>query len=508
MFAGEFELHLTGSEWQVDELAKFAEQHQVKFSHIELNGGEVPSQPMLTIGANGTIDEVRAVVEQWRTRMFEAELYLVRVKIEAAPWNEGVPRSDEDADPELYFEHHVKVLMVGNWHTWHAQVYRAINGHEAHISRNARRRYDDGSQERFITQRCFGVGRETAKAKLEALLADLHEFEVLEVEEEYVVDDDALHIDNGWIHGKTSDRSRDERLRRAPDNVRGFPLSYTPLKVKPGQDIEQRAVFDPALKQYPHAFRAGDPRFGDPVQGERWRNGRRAAMARVLHLVARSPWSENLVLRGSTVMREWFGDAAREPGDLDFVVTPRDIAFGSPQAEKLIDDISDAVRADSGPVLCPGPVEREPIWTYERVPGLRLSCPFQVKGLPYGGIQIDLVFEEDLPLAPEPVRIAGATLLAANQELSLAWKLQWLMTDAYPQAKDLYDAALLARHTTVNTGLVIDLLLPELRDRAYDFDRKSVLEMDDIDWDNAPTELPVTKADELALLQEVAAALR
>jgi hypothetical protein len=53
----------------------------------------------------------------------------------------------------------------------------------------------------------------------------------------------------------------------------------------------------------------------------------------------------------------------------------------------------------------------------------------------------------------------------------------------------------------------MDLLEPELGSRALDFDRKSLLELDHIDWDNAPTELPVTKADEPALLQRIAAAL-
>jgi hypothetical protein len=505
MYSGEFELHLTGSEWQVDELAKFAEQHQLKFTHIELQRGELPSQPMLTIGVSGTIDEVRATAESWRDRMLEAELYVVRVKIEAAPWNEGVPQTDAEADPERYFEHHVKLLLPAKWHV---AVFTTVERHNAHVSRNARRLREDYKEERFVTQRCFGVGRETAKARLKALLKDLKQFEVLEVEEEYVVDDDALHADNGWIDGKLDVRSHDERLRQAPSWVRGFPVTYNPLKVKPGQDIQQRAVFEPALKQYRHAFRAGDPRFGNPVDGARWLNGRRAAMARLLHLISRSRWSGHLVLRGSVVLREWFGDAAREPGDLDFVVTPSTIAFGSQDAEQLVDDISAAVHTDPGPVLCPGPVDIEPIWTYERVPGLRLACLFEVGGLPYGSVHMDLVFEEELPIAPEPVRVAGATLLAANQELSLAWKLQWLMTDSYPQAKDLYDAALLAQHTTVDTGLVIDLLGPELGERALDFDRKSVLEMDDVDWDNAPTELPVTKADEPALLQRIAAALR
>ncbi|PYC74957.1 hypothetical protein C7C45_03455 [Micromonospora arborensis] len=40
-------------------------------------------------------------------------------------------------------------------------------------------------------------------------------------------------------------------------------------------------------------------------------------------------------------------------------------------------------------------------------------------------------------------------VLAAPAPLALAWKLLWLATDRYPQGKDLYDAALLAEHTTV-----------------------------------------------------------
>ncbi|NUS63012.1 MAG: hypothetical protein HOQ46_05115 [Saccharothrix sp.] len=36
---------------------------------------------------------------------------MLRVKVEAAPGNEGVPASDLDASDELYFEHHVKVRL-------------------------------------------------------------------------------------------------------------------------------------------------------------------------------------------------------------------------------------------------------------------------------------------------------------------------------------------------------------------------------------------------------------
>ncbi|MET9634417.1 nucleotidyl transferase AbiEii/AbiGii toxin family protein, partial [Lentzea sp. NPDC006480] len=179
----------------------------------------------------------------------------------------------------------------------------------------------------------------------------------------------------------------------------------------------------------------------------------------------------------------------------------------SPRAEQLIGDLVAHVDLDPGPGLRAEEYSTEHIWTYERVPGRRLMFPFDVEGLPRGAIQIDLVFNEELPIEPEPIRIAGTTLLAANQELSLAWKLQWLVTDRYPQAKDLYDAALLAQHTTVDTGVVIELLRPELGDRALDFDRLTVLGLKHVDWENSPSELPVTKSDEPALLRRIAAAL-
>lgn len=49
---------------------------------------------------------------------------------------------------------------------------------------------------------------------------------------------------------------------------------------------------------------------------------RRAVLDHLLGLVARSPLAEYLVLRGSMVMPAWVGAAAREPGDLDWIVPP------------------------------------------------------------------------------------------------------------------------------------------------------------------------------------------
>lgn len=46
----------------------------------------------------------------------------------------------------------------------------------------------------------------------------------------------------------------------------------------------------------------------------------RAALDRLLWLIADAPWSDALVLRGSATLPAWLGEAAREPADLDWVV--------------------------------------------------------------------------------------------------------------------------------------------------------------------------------------------
>jgi hypothetical protein len=74
--------------------------------------------------------------------------------------------------------------------------------HTARLSRNALTVRADRRCERFLTQRCFGVGRATARDRLSALLdlVSVLQFEVLEVEEEFVVYDSNHSIDDGWLH--------------------------------------------------------------------------------------------------------------------------------------------------------------------------------------------------------------------------------------------------------------------------------------------------------------------
>lgn len=509
MFTGDFEIHLTGSEWEADRLAAFAAARGVKFSHIQLDRGATPLQPMVTVSGSGTFAELRALADQWRTDLRAAGLAVLRVKIEAAPWNDGVPHTDADATADRYFEHHVKVLLPSGDPQVLSALTEVVTGHDARVSRNARRERDGGLEERFVTQRCHGVGQRTARARLDGLLAALRDgdHEVLEVEEEYVVSDDALDLDRGWFHREPPGLPAPRQPGPNAGDP-GVPSTYLPLPARPDQEIHQAPVFDPALKQFTHAYRAGEPVFADEADSTRWLAARRAAMAHVLAAVAASPWAGNLVLRGSVLLRAWLGDAAREPGDVDFVVIPRSFTFDSPATKAMLDGLIAAVEKDPGPGLRADLAVTEHIWTYDRVPGRRVMLPFDVDGAPHGAVQIDLVFNEHLPEPPVLVEIPplGTRVQAASPRLSLASKLEWLIADAYPQGKDLYDAVLLAEHTAAPRTEIRALMHPEaarMLDRFLDD-----LPRAEVDWDNFRNEYPTVTDDATPWRQRLAHALR
>ncbi|MFD6231134.1 nucleotidyl transferase AbiEii/AbiGii toxin family protein [Streptomyces sp. NPDC060232] len=206
-------------------------------------------------------------------------------------------------------------------------------------------------------------------------------------------------------------------------------------------------VFDPALKHFRDGYRISDSAV-DAGLLPAWRAARRAALDVVARGVARSGWADSLVLRGSMLLAGWFGAAAREPHDLDFVVVPQVWGIDEPRTELLLAAVAEAaerVAAEEGGLVVQAcEAVSEDIWTYERMPGRRLVLPWSAPGLPGGQVQLDFVFNEPLPVAPEPAEVAGVVLPAATRELSLAWKLMWLAGDMYPQGKDLYDAVLLA----------------------------------------------------------------
>ncbi|WP_214108629.1 nucleotidyl transferase AbiEii/AbiGii toxin family protein [Acrocarpospora catenulata] len=243
-----------------------------------------------------------------------------------------------------------------------------------------------------------------------------------------------------------------------------FPTTYLPVTI--GAGTRQKPIFDPALKQFERAYRAGEPEFDAPETGRRWRTARRHAIDLVLEVISGSVWSEHLVLRGSLLLEAWIGDIARDPGDLDFVVVPAKLTLDSPEVAAMFRDLVEGVtsRTLDGVRLDPADVAVDDIWTYDRVPGRRLVFTWHADGLPPGTVQLDFVCGEKLPVPPQVTGIPRAgggeptPILGATPELSLAWKILWLVTDMHAQGKDLYDAVLLAERVTLPPDLLTEVL--------------------------------------------------
>lgn len=195
--SGEFEIHIT-VQGNRDTLVDWAERHTLKVTKIVLDCGAHPTQLMVTSEGSGTYTDMAVAAERLRRQLCAAGFPPSRVKIEAAPWNRGIPK--ESVPPGTYFEHHVKLLLSANADL--AGLKERVIAHGAHLSRDARRVRPDGMLERFVTQRCYGVGQSRAHAAYLTLLAALEDQTILESEEEFVVYDSAPILDVGWLPEK------------------------------------------------------------------------------------------------------------------------------------------------------------------------------------------------------------------------------------------------------------------------------------------------------------------
>lgn len=202
---GTFEAHVTTTADSPDDRERFRDlcrELGVKCVLIELPEGETRSQPMTASYHHGPLSEVTAQVADLAREVRDAGFPVVRVKLEAIATNDGVPDTDADAGlhpPTNYFEFHVKLaLPVG------ADLDRlreCCAKHDARLSRNALKTDRDGRTERFVTLRCYRVGRRRAFANFDSLVDDLTEagFVIVNRQREYSIYDSAATLDAGWI---------------------------------------------------------------------------------------------------------------------------------------------------------------------------------------------------------------------------------------------------------------------------------------------------------------------
>jgi hypothetical protein len=201
----DFETHITiaaSTPDAIGPLQVWAADHRLKFTHIQLDRGRTPSQPMVTRHARGTLAGELAMAADLAGDLRAAGHPVVRIKLEVAADDDAAPANDAAAArnrPDQYFEAHVKLLLPDDASV--AAIAVVAVRHSAHVSRNARRVRDDGQHERFLTRRAYGVGRETADRAVDALLADLATdgVIVMDAEREFVVHDSNLTLDAGWM---------------------------------------------------------------------------------------------------------------------------------------------------------------------------------------------------------------------------------------------------------------------------------------------------------------------
>jgi Nucleotidyl transferase AbiEii toxin, Type IV TA system len=310
-------------------------------------------------------------------------------------------------------------------------------------------------------------------------------------------------LSNLWSgqRGRPAETPRAERA--------GYPATFAP--VPPDPRAPRNEVFDPAARHHRHGFRLGEPVFDDADLAQRWRQARRHVMDHLLRVVVESPWRGNLVLRGSLTMSAWFGERAREPGDVDWVVQPHTILISQPLAAQMMEGLVLRVRerpftGSGGCEILIDDIATDDIWTYERAPGRRIVFPFRCGAdagdLPQGFVQMDFVFGEELPLPPVQTEIPradgarGTVVFSAGRELSLAWKILWLLSDSYPQGKDLYDAVLLAENTQISRQLLERVLDDPTRDvDAIRWLEPGLPTLTNVDWDNFALEYPQIAGD-------------
>ncbi|MFJ8747353.1 nucleotidyl transferase AbiEii/AbiGii toxin family protein [Embleya sp. NPDC127516] len=230
-----------------------------------------------------------------------------------------------------------------------------------------------------------------------------------------------------------------------------------------------------------------------PDATARWCRDRARAMDHVLAAVAASRWVDELVLRGSVLLRAWYGSAARDPGDLDFVVTTSGWRPQDGRTARMFAEIARRAEESSAADPCGVRVfatstSDEEIRDYDRMPGRRLGVRWRSERLPGGTVHLDFACGERLPSAPALVEIPSSDgtethlLLGATPEQSLAWKLLWLIEDDPPRGKDVHDAALLAERVCLSTALTRATFMawdPTYGGRAF---TRDALGLDRVDW--------------------------
>jgi len=205
-FSGLFEIHITvkySTGLDQNHFKQICQNNEVKPVLIELPVGQNPTQMMTASFHNGRLVEAHKKAFLLSHVFIKAGYDIQRTKIEAMCSTSGVPLTDEDANLKMskanYFEFHLKLELTTQQLP---SLEKICKSHNAHLSKNAFKTNNDGNQERFVTLRMYGVGKDTALKKLGACELELQQsgFNITTKQREFSVYDSNVQLDKGWIN--------------------------------------------------------------------------------------------------------------------------------------------------------------------------------------------------------------------------------------------------------------------------------------------------------------------
>eukprot|EP01126_Amoeba_proteus_P020761 TRINITY_DN2108_c0_g1_i6.p1 TRINITY_DN2108_c0_g1~~TRINITY_DN2108_c0_g1_i6.p1 ORF type:complete len:333 (-),score=51.52 TRINITY_DN2108_c0_g1_i6:100-1098(-) len=224
--SGLFEIHVTVDEppnkngyEDFHEICK-SSPFRLKPVFIQLSRGNTPQQLMTssyhTCSNISTVQNIGLEICRYLTL---SGYHVIRLKIEVGLSSIGVPKTDRDAELRFrgnYFEFHVK-LKLPKKGIDNVMLKDLGASHNAHLSRNVFKTSPGCTcgnsmgvdiacecefEERFLTQRMYLVGSETAVEKCEAMCRDLESesFVLLAKMREYSLYDSNVGLDKGWLN--------------------------------------------------------------------------------------------------------------------------------------------------------------------------------------------------------------------------------------------------------------------------------------------------------------------
>ncbi len=206
---GVFEAHITiaarvtnsdSSGSDVGRFERWCEASGAKCVLIALPRGVCTFQPMTATYHRGRFADVREQVFGLAREIDAAGFVVSRVKIEATGANSGLPQTSREAQlaPNNYFEFHMKVLLRDAAERAALETVAHVYG--AHLSRNARFVAADGSEERFVTLRAYGMGQPEAVSVFRAFDDAVRKLDLPVSHRlmEYAVYDTNVGLDDGW----------------------------------------------------------------------------------------------------------------------------------------------------------------------------------------------------------------------------------------------------------------------------------------------------------------------